>query len=66
MIAWYLDFQLPVQSAYHHYSCEFEFHSWRGVLAWSNMCVKTGICFIFKRPTSVSIPYDWVHDISVV
>ena len=32
MIAWYLDFQLPVQSAYHHYSCEFEFHSWRGVL----------------------------------
>jgi hypothetical protein len=31
MIVWYLDLQLPKQSAYHHWCCEFESRSWRGV-----------------------------------
>ena len=49
-------------SAYHHYSCEFESRSWRGVLD-TTLCNKVCRWFATERWFSPGTPVSNRHDI---
>ena len=67
LIIWQLDLQLPYAiSAYHHYSCEFEPRSWRGVLD-TTLCqwLVTGRWCSLGTPVSSTNKTDR-HDITEI